>query len=697
MISRWTKVRIALCGAALLALAGWVLRRAVQLQVSESAPLKDLAEQNYLKDIELAPQRGRVLDRNGAELASSVELDSVFCNPRQLVAFAEARHGGTAAVAKKLGKALGLDARKVGDLLAQRKSFAFAWLRRGASPGQAAALRALALPGVGIRKEPGRVYPNGSLAASVLGHTGVDGRGLEGVELAYDKVLRGTGVQLAGIKDSMGRELLVGGTVDSTAAAGQDLVLSLDKYLTYVAGSALTAAVDRHKAKAGVAIVMDPRTGDILALANVPTYDPNDPGEALARGVRNLAVTDELEPGSTMKTVTFAAVMDAGKLKGHEQFDCQMGRMTVGNHVVKDDHPKGILTAAEVFKHSSNIGTVKIARRITREALHDALARFGFGKRTGVGLPGERAGILRPARRWGEIEFATHAFGQGLTVTPLQLTAAYAAIAAGGLYRPPRLVLRLLHPAGGNHETSRREGQGDGRGDVRGELRVMSEPAARELLRIMQGVTEGGTAKLAAIEGYPVAGKTGTAQKVVAGRYDPDKYISSFVGIVPADNPRLVIAVIVDEPQPIHYGGVVAAPAFKEIAEAALRYLSIVPTTMVATRSRSADPVPRPRTANAVADAKEGLGSDLPVVEEDLLALDDVTSDPEVTAAAGAIDLVAVPDFSGMSMGQAIRTARRVGLELTADGNGVAVAQSLQPVTTAARGSVCRVSFRPGG
>ncbi len=664
MISKWTKIRIALCGVVLLALGGLVLRRGVQLQVHESAQLREWAERNYLKEIELAPRRGRVLDRNGAELASTVDFDSVYCNPRQLPADA----------APKLAKALGVAQGDVDKIVAQRKYFA--WLRRRVTPEQSAAVQALKLPGVGVRREPGRVYPNRELGATVLGHASIDGQGLEGVELAYDKLLRGAGVQVVGLRDSYGRELLVDGMIDSAAAAGHDVVLSVDKYLTYVTEAALAGAVKKHSAKAGVAVVMDPRTGEILALASVPTYDPSDPKDASARGARNRAITDEFEPGSTMKTFTFAAALDAGKVRPDEHFDCQMGRMTVGKHTIRDDHPKGILTAAEVFKHSSNVGSVKIARRIGKEALFQALSRFGFGKRTGIGLQGERSGILRPVSRWGEIEFATHAFGQGLTVTPLQLVAGFAAIASGGVYHPPRLVTGVVQPGGQQEEQPRR-----------GTTRVMSESAARTLLGIMQGVTsEGGTATKAAIDGYPVAGKTGTAQKVVNGRYDPDKYVASFIGIVPADRPRLVIGVMIDEPQPIHYGGVVAAPVFKEIGEAGLRYLSVRPSVPMALKKPEAKP--------AEEDVAEGLGSDLPL--EVAQVLHDDGDGGEAIAQDDAKEKVSVPNFAGMSIGEAIRAARRAGVEVVPDGSGVAVAQSPAP-GPGPRGSLCRVSFRPGG
>jgi cell division protein FtsI (penicillin-binding protein 3) len=685
MVSTWTKVRVVLCGLVLLGLGGLVGRRAFQLQVREAAQLREWAENNYLREVEIGPRRGRILDRRGAELASTAELDSVFCNPRQLALVPDA--------AARLAPALHMDPRELGKLLDARKSQYFAWLKRRVSPEEAAAALALGLPGVGSRKEPRRVYPNGELAATVIGHAGMDGRGLDGLELQFDEALRGSGMEVMGMRDRFGRDLLVEGTIDEGATAGKDLVLSLDKYLTYVTERALAEAVKKHQAKAATSVMVDPRTGEVLAMASVPGYDPNNPADAAQRGARNRAITDTYEPGSIMKTFTFAAALEAGKLRPEDRFDCQMGQMQVGKYRIRDDHPKGILTAAEVFKHSSNIGTVKAARRIGKEALAQMFESLGFGKPTGIGLPGERRGILRPASRWGEIEFATNAFGQGLTVTPLQVAVACAAIASGGVYRPPRLALHLVDPDGTKEPVPLPAG-------ARPASRVLSERTARTLLDIMHGVTEDGTAKLAAIPGYPVAGKTGTAQKVVAGRYDPDKYLAGFVGIVPADRPRVVIAVMVDEPHGIHYGGVVAAPAFKQIAEAALRYLGVPPSVPIVAKADKETPAKKGKArvkAQRPVEA-EGPGVDAPAglpapADESEMALDGA-GDDEAPAGEGAD--ISVPDFRGMTLGQAIRAAHRAGVALELEGSGLAVSQKPEP-GPGAHGTVCRVSFRPGG
>jgi cell division protein FtsI (penicillin-binding protein 3) len=685
MTTLWTKLRVVLFGLGLLCLAYLVGKRAVQLQVRESAQLREWAENNYLREIEIAPRRGRILDRKGNELASTADLESVYCNPRQLAFVPDG--------SRRLAAALHMDARELDKSLAGKREQYFAWVKRRVTPDESKAATALGITGVGLRKEPRRVYPNGALAATVIGHAGLDGKGLEGVELGFDKALQGTGMEVVGVHDRLGRDLLVDGAIDSSSSAGKDLVLSLDRYLTYETERILAETVTKYNAKAGMSVMIDPRTGEILAMASVPTYNPNDPSDAAKRGARNRTISDTFEPGSTLKTFTFAAALDAGKVRPEDKFDCQMGQLVVGKFHIRDDHPKGVLTAAEVFKHSSNIGTVKIARRIGKEALWNALDRFGFGRPTYLGLPGERRGILRPISRWGEIEFATHAFGQGLTVTPVQLAAGFAAIAAHGVYHPPRLA---LHYVGSDGKTEPIERPPEARGDTR----VMSESAARTLLTIMQGVTEDGTAKAAAIPGYAVAGKTGTAQKVTNGRYDSSKFLSSFVGIVPADNPRLVVAVMIDEPQGIHYGGVVAAPAFKAIAEGALRYLGVAPSSPVVADKKDKKPIkpePKPAAAEAEPDSP-GLDEPAAVVASEQGDSDDgaLTEDDEAPSTSTSSGPAAFPDFTGMSMGEAIRAARKAGVELVPSGSGVAASQSPKPGPASA-GTVCRVSFQRRG
>ena len=672
-VSRWTRARIIVCGVLFGMMSVWVGHEAWSLQVQKSVHLQEFADRNYLKSIEIPPSRGRILDRNGKELAATAHVESVFGNPRVLQHVPDA--------VTQLAKVLQMDVREMQRRL-EPKSY-FSWIKRRVTSQEAAAVRALNLPGVNFRSEPRRFYPLRSLGATIIGHAGSDGRGLEGIELEYEKYLRGHESTFQGVKDALGREMLLDGSLDTSESLGQDVVLTLDSYLTLVTETALAKAVKEHNAKAAMAVMMDVKTGQILAMASLPTFDPNNPDGANERGARNRVITDAFEPGSTMKTFTFAAAFDAEKLNADEMIDCEMGRMKVGKYTIKDTHSLGTVTAAEVYQQSSNIGTVKIARRIGKDRLAEALRGFGFGVRSGVGLPGERMGLVRKVEKWGDIGFANVAFGQGLTATPLQITAAFAAVASGGVYHPPVLALRVVDNDG-NIETLKE------RLPAR---RVVSEKAARQLLEIMAGVpTPKGTAKLAAVQGYRVAGKTGTAQKVSGGRYDPDKWLASFVGILPVNDPRLVIAVFVDEPRPIHLGGKVAAPVFHEIAEAAMKYLNIPPTHPDEVQNT-------PALANAGADLDdaeaegipEGFGSDAYVLsEEEFFPLD--PDRPEVEQDV----MVSVPNFVGMSLAQALTEAQTLGLEVSPQGSGVAYEQNPTALRQVPRGTSLRISFRPG-
>jgi cell division protein FtsI (penicillin-binding protein 3) len=668
-----------ICGAVVIGLFAAVAKRAFVLQVREADRLRGMAEEQYLREIELPPRRGRILDRNGAELAATADVDSIYCNPRRLP--------DVRAAARRLGDVLGLDRRELEKKLAQRRFFA--WVKRKVTPDEVAAVKALALPGVAFAREPRRFYPNRSLAATVMGQAGQDGEGLDGVELALDRQLRGTSSSVQGIRDALGRDLLVDGTPDAPTGVGSDVVLTIDRYLTFVTERALADGVAQHHAKGAVSIVMEPRTGDVLAMASVPSFDPNDPAGAAEAGARNRAITDLYEPGSTMKVFSIGAAIDAGAVRADDRFDCLMGRMMVGKYTIHDTHPHGILTVAEVLKFSSNIGATKIARRLGRDGLADALGRFGFGRPTGIGLPGERYGVVRPVDKWGDIGFANVSFGHGISVTPMQVAAGVAAIAAGGVYHQPHIVSRVV-AADGTVETP----------GVADDRRVTSEATARTMLTIMRGVTEaGGTAKAAAIDGYPVAGKTGTAQKVSNGHYDPTKAVASFVGVVPADDPRLVILVVLDEPQGVHMGGAVAAPIFKEIAEQALNYLHVAPTTaapVVVARGRGSDSEARADADEVATDLPvdaEALGDDPAMAEE----WDEVAGAEGGRPASATAAPTVVPNFAGMSVGEAIRAARRSRVELAFDDTtgattGVALRQSPAP-GPAPRGVLCRVAF----
>ena len=615
MISRGTRLRMFLTGILLGLGALAIGRRAFVLQVEQADLLRERAEDQSQRQIEVRPQRGRILDRHGHELASTAELDSVACNPRVLLTVP----GGV----KRLAGALRLPAAPLERTLeraAEARRY-FAWIKRTVPPDEAARVKALGLAGVRLMREPARFYPQKELGATVLGHADIDGKGVEGVEKDFDRYLRGTASQLRGVKDGSGRDLLLEGLGDPQSTAGGDLTLTLDAYLMHVTQTALHGCGRAMESQGWRRGGHGPPHRRCARAGQRPHLRPQRPGGRRAQGfTRNRAITDVYEPGSTMKTFTLAATLDAGRVTPTETFDCQSGRpLTIGRTPIHDDHPEGVLSAAAVYQRSSNIGMVKIARLLGKQRLYDGLVRFGFGRRTGIGLEGERPGVLHPVQKWGDVHFANIAFGQGLTVTPLQMVAGFAAIANGGILRPPRLAMKVIHPDGRPEPLGPSEA-------ARPEQRVLSLQTARTMLAIMRGVTgEQGTARRAAIPGYEVAGKTGTAQKVVGGKYAA--WVASFIGIIPADDPRLVIGIVVDEPEPEHRGGVVAAPAFKQVAEAALRYLAVPPSELLAreeAQASGAAEAPGPAEAArpsgvSVAEAAEigeGPGTDQPVWSE---------------------------------------------------------------------------------
>ncbi|HEY3353855.1 MAG TPA: penicillin-binding transpeptidase domain-containing protein, partial [Polyangia bacterium] len=692
---RWVRVRMCLIGGVLGLLLVGTGYRAYKLQVREAPRLRAMAEEQYLKEIEVGVHRGAIFDRHGAVLAQSVEVDSVYANPR-------AFDGDLRESARALGAALGL---APGDVLAriQPRRY-FTWLKRRVGPEEARAVRELGIPAVGLTTEPRRFYPNQELAGPVLGYAGVDGRGLEGIELALDKKLRGDRRTISGLKDALGREVLTTGLPDTTPTNGHDVVLTIDKFIQFSAERALAETLEKTHAKAGTVIVLDPRTGDVLALATRPTLDPNRPGASAKAGARNRAVTDPYEPGSTMKTFSVAAAIEAGVTRPNEVFHCENGRFRIGQYTIHDSHGHGPLTVAEVLQKSSNIGAAKIARRLGKERLDAKLREFGFGRPTGLGLPGERGGRIRPVARWGEIGLATISFGQGITATPIQMLSALASLGNGGMLNAPRIVRRITDGSGRVIEIPRPEPR-----------RVMRAESAKAVVEMLKMVTrKGGTATAAAIPGFEVAGKTGTAQKVDpgTGRYSRDKMVASFMGLVPADDPKLAMMVIIDEPVGERYGGLVAGPAFKRIGEEVLRYLGATanpdlappPADAAAAAEGSAGvtevmPEREAEPAAAAAPApsgEEGEAEDEPARPDEIedpiaadveageapasapgaAAAEAATAEPATDDAEEAESATAVPDFTGMSMAEALQAARRAGLRLEVRGSGRARVQS---------------------
>jgi cell division protein FtsI (penicillin-binding protein 3) len=656
MSQTWVRARMIFAALLLVGGFGAVVHRAYRLQAVEGPRLREMAEQQYLKEIELPPRRGTILDRHSTPLAVSVDVDSVYANPR-IVGERAAEAG------RQLGEVLGLDGWSLQRQLSSRRYFT--WIKRRISPQEAKRVRALNLRGVYLVPESRRFYPNNGLGSSVVGFAGVDAKGLEGVELGYEDWLRGTSVRVAGLRDALGRHVLSDGS-QPVSTATHDLQLTLDKLIQYETEQAITDALREADPQNGwvAAVVMDPRTGDILSMASAPSFDPNHYDQAKPWQWRNRAVADAFEPGSTMKVFTVGTAMEMGLIQTDEVFDCEKGSWRLGHYTIHDSHPNDKLDAAATLKKSSNICAAKIGFRVGKVPLYQALRRFGFGRRIDLELPGARGGVLRSPKRWSDVALANISFGQGLTTTVLHLAQGMSAIANGGVMMRPRLVLGIRNARGEIDKSYPPEG-----------THLLSRPVADRLLGMLVGVTErGGTGVDAALERYSVAGKTGTAQKVdpVTGTYATDRWVSSFMGAVPAKKPRLVIVVVVNEPSgEKHYGGEVAGPVFKRIATQAMAYLGVKPDLPERIEKR------RPSGA---AVATEGY------IDEEAA--------PPLPGEGGEGGDVLVPDFTGLSIAEVIAAARRAELRLELDGSGRAVAQSPGP-GPATRRSVCRVSFRP--
>ena len=667
----WVRVRVIIAALLLSSVFALLAYKAYVLQVRESERFTEMAEDQYLRDVDLPARRGRLLDRNGNELAVSAEVDSLYANPRQVASGA-----GVEPVARALAKALGIDKKDLVKRLSTRRYFS--WLARQVVPEEARAVRELLssapamMKGVYLTKEPRRYYPNKTLAGVLIGWSGLDGKGLEGIELRHDKELKGAPAEVQGLRDALGREVLPQGMGDAAPQGGHDVVTTIDKFIQYRLERALEAGVAAHHAKAASAVAIDPRTGEILAMASVPTVNPNDPSSAPS-GVRNRAVTDPFEPGSTMKAFTLTGAIEANLVKPDDHWFCENGKYQIGSATIHDAEKIGNVTTTQVLAQSSNICTSKIARRLGRDRLDNVLRRFGFGAQSGIDLPGERAGLLRPVKRWGEIELATISFGQGLTATQLQLVRAYSAIANGGTLYQPHVVRKVVDETGKVVNEVAPEGH-----------RVVDEKTALTIREMLHAVTlKGGTGEKLAIPGYPAAGKTATAQKVdpATHRYSPDKWMSSFVGFAPYEDPRVVIMVTVDEPQGVHYGGSVAGPIWREVMIDVLRYLGVSPTEPVAVEKVAAEKKPAAPVAPAAPSAAE---------EEDDEGADDEAS---AGASLGGIDL---PDFHGRSMRAVLDEARRLRVAIEPSGSGLCVAQNPGPGPIE-EGARVTVRFSPDG
>lgn len=613
------------------------LVRAFHLCVIDGTELRERAAVQHIQWLSVLPERGSIVDRHGDPLALTGESSAVYVRPVHF----------DRRFAPALGRALDLLPAEVNRKI--NSNDRFVWLKRDATPDQNTATLVLHAPGVGSQPSRRRLYPHSTLAGQLLGTVTIDLKGLGGVEGAFDGSLRGEAEAFAIERDAHGRRLLRDAADQPNSRPGARIELTIDAALQQVTETELEAAVTSNRAASGVAVVMDPQTGEILSLAHFPRFDPNQRSVAVSEVARNRVISDSYEPGSTFKSLVAAAALEAGVVHPDERLYCEGGSYVVGKRVVHDHERYGWLTFSDVIKHSSNICTAKVGERLGPEKLWHTLRSFGIGKTTGIDLPGEKSTALPPWQKWSRIQLVTTSFGQGVAVTPIQLVRAYAALANGGKLMRPYVVKRIVGDDGTVIKENRPEIVD----------RPISATTAATMTQMLQGVVEGGTGTKAKLDGINVAGKTGTAQKVdsATGRYSARARISSFIGYLPAEDPRYVILVIIDTPQTETYGGLVAAPAFRRIADYGIDRLGLRAT---------------------------------------------VSPVPSIAPAASKMSLVAwnpsdfsggMPSFLGLSMREALRQAQRAGWQVRTYGSGFVVSQDPPPGASTVDGRVLHLHF----
>jgi cell division protein FtsI (penicillin-binding protein 3) len=544
-----------------------VALRLVYLQVYQRAELTVRAGRQQERVVKLEPKRGTIYDRMGRELAVSLDVDSVYGVPSGI--------DNPRAVALQLSRILREDRRGLEQRLAGNKQFV--WLSRKVEPARAEKIKDLGNKEIGIRLESKRFYPKKSLAGPVLGFLGMDNKGLEGLELAYDKSLRGMSGWVLAEKDAMGRTVFPGGSGFQyrLPKPGHDIILTIDEVIQHIAEKELDAALASSRAKGGVCLVMNPQTGEVLALSvrsasYNQAFNPNEPQRSKPAEWRNRAVTDAFEPGSIFKPFLASAALEERVVHPLEHIDCSAGKIQLADRVIRDAHENGVLTFTDVIAESSNVGTITVALRLGKERFAKYISAFGFGKKTGVDIPGEISGQLKDYRSWSGVSLGSIAIGQEIGVTPIQMASAYCALANGGTLMKPYLVSEIIDHGSGEGKKFQAQAVG----------RAITEETCAKVNKMLQRVVETGTGQKARPAGYTAAGKTGTAQKIDqrTGKYSQKDYVSSFVGFTPANSPKLVILVMVDSPEGlVHYGGSVAGPVFKAVAEQSLAYLQVAP------------------------------------------------------------------------------------------------------------------------
>lgn len=685
--ARWIRVRMGLlCGLMGIGLGG-IVSGAYRVQVDDGDQWFELAERQRQRRLHIQPKRGTIYDRNGAPLAESVEVPSVSLDTVELLRGIDEKYVPMRIqqYAERIAAALSLDVNDVVEKLKRRRRFA--WLKRRVSESEVQKIRELAdraqrypVNGLTIEGEGHRFYPNRELAGPLLGFVSPDGDGREGLELSLEHELKGHASEVHGLRDRAGRLLFSEGLEDEQALAGHNIYLTIDKGIQFTAERELLAAIKTYEAIGGSVVVVDPTTGEVLAMASAPGYNPNDYSSADPDTRRNRAVVDRFEPGSSMKVFMMASALAAKSVAPNATIYCEEGSMAVDNIVIHDTHVSKWLTPTQCLSISSNICAAKIALGLGEARLYEGFRRFGFGDATGIPFPGESMGVLRPrGRPWVQVETAVAAYGQGISVTALQMAMAIAAVANNGRLLEPTLVKRV------------NDGTGVTLSEASARVRrdAIPAPVAQLVSEMLVSVTEGeGTGVEAAIPGFRVAGKTATAQKIdpTTGKYTDAHYVASFVGFVPVERPRLAMAVVLDEPMGgTHAGGSVAAPVFRRVGEMALRYLGVTPRGSVPMKlselsEKAKDGDPAEGTYQVLSEARAAEAPAAGVVT------------PSAPMRPGE---TRVPDFSGWPAREVVKAAVELGLTPNVEGTGRVSRQDPPAGTVLPKGSTVKLIFEP--
>jgi cell division protein FtsI (penicillin-binding protein 3) len=674
-----------LCGFMGLGL-GAIVSGAYRVQVEDGEQWLELAERQRQRRLHIQPKRGTIYDRNGAPLAESVEVPSISVDAVEMLRGIDPKYVQMRVqqYAERIGAALDLPVAEVADKLKRRRRFA--WLKRRVSEDELAKVRALAdrtqrypVAGLTIEGEGHRFYPNRELAGPLLGFVSPDGDGREGLELSLEHELKGHASEVHGLRDRSGRLLFSEGLDDEQALAGHNVYLTIDKGIQFTAERELSAAMKTYEAIGGSIVVIDPQTGEILALASAPGFNPNDYSVADPDARRNRAIADRFEPGSVMKVFTVATALAGKSLAPSASIYCEEGTMALDNLIIHDTHVSKWLTVTQILSISSNIGAAKIALGLGEPRLYEGFRRFGFGDTTGVPFPGESTGVLRPrGNPWVQVETATAAYGQGISVTTLQLATAMAAIANSGRLLEPVLVKRVA------------DGTGVTLSETPPRIRRDAVPpqVAQLVSEMLVAVTEGeGTGVEAAIPGFKVAGKTGTAQKIdpATHKYSDTHYVASFTGFVPVEKPRLVIAVVLDDPMGgTHAGGSVAGPVFRRVGEMALRYLGVTPRGTVAVKLAD---VSNRAKEDLAANAYQAVGESRPGEPKSLVAMG--------VAAPLRSGEARVPDLAALPLREAVKVTLGLGLQPVVEGSGRVTRQEPPAGSVLAKGATVKLTFEP--